>query len=284
MPASGIDRIVAQTAQVVIGEFRLPADHPSFRDTGPISHCIVVFPRTSVWIRHEGSRAFLADPTVSTIYNRGQRYERVPHSALGDHCDWFGVSDNVAREIAATLEPRAADSPAPFQFQRAPSDTRLYFRQRRLLARARRGELDDLEQEEEVMAVVGDVLRSAHTAAIGSGARRPGAAARHRQLAESARAELLRTVTQNLSVHDIAARVHTSPYHLCRVFRSVTGRTMHEYRAELRVRLSLEMLADSAASLSTVAHELGFASHSHFVTALRRHLGDTPSAVRAALR
>jgi len=54
------------------------------------------------------------------------------------------------------------------------------------------------------------------------------------------------------------------------------------------VRLGLELLAGggrvAAAGISAVAHELGFASHSHFVRATRHHLGVTPSAVRHALR
>src|SRR5215471_14004624 len=56
------------SSRIAIGAFRCPVAYPSFRDTGPIARYIVVFPRTGVWIRHEGSQPFLADPTVVTIY------------------------------------------------------------------------------------------------------------------------------------------------------------------------------------------------------------------------
>src|SRR4030095_4867940 len=100
-----IDSVIARSGRAAIGEFRCPVDHPSFRDSGAISECIVVFPRTSVWIRHEGSTTFFADPNIVTIYKRAQRYERFRHSNAGDRCDWFGVSDDVAREIAGAFEP-----------------------------------------------------------------------------------------------------------------------------------------------------------------------------------
>src|SRR5690348_15776892 len=83
-----LDAAVFETERVAIGAFRCPVSYPNFRDTGPIERCIVVFPRTSVWIQHEGSRPFLADPTIATIYNRSQRYQRFPAGADGDRCDW----------------------------------------------------------------------------------------------------------------------------------------------------------------------------------------------------
>ena len=63
MPNAFVDASVFVTSNVRIGTFRCPLAYPSFRDTGPIERCIVVFPRTAVWIRHAGSRAFLADPS-----------------------------------------------------------------------------------------------------------------------------------------------------------------------------------------------------------------------------
>src|SRR5947208_13715773 len=108
-----VDADLFRTRRVAIGMFRCPLRYPSFRDTGPIQQFLVVFPRTSVWIAHEGSRRFLADPTVATIYNYGQRYERFPSSPDGDRCDWFALSDVLAREIVSAFDESAAESPRP---------------------------------------------------------------------------------------------------------------------------------------------------------------------------
>jgi AraC family transcriptional regulator len=276
-----IDASVFEASDVSIGTFRCPVGYPSFRDTGPVERCLVVFPRTAVWIRHEGRRAFLADPSVTTIYNTAQRYERFPESPDGDRCDWFGVSDDLAREIVRDFDAHA-NSDHPFRFEWAASPTPLYLRQRALLHRAVAGVLDKLEGEEEVIEIVTSVIGLAYRTAPRLTRTTP-TAARHLDLVEAACAELLRSVRSNNSVSDIARAIGTSAYHLCRVFSACTGRTLHQHRAELRLRLALERLEDPAArnNLSAIAHDLGFCSHSHFVRVMRRYAGVTPSAVRA---
>jgi AraC-like DNA-binding protein len=270
---------------VAIGEFRCPVAHPRFHDSGSIQDYIVTFPRTAVWIQHEGSRPFLADPNLATIYNRRQRYVRHAASPAGDRCDWFGVSESVAREIVAAYDQAAAESERPFQFEWASSPAPLYYRARQLLARARRHALCTMEAEEGVMDLVATLLEGAYAALPKPKARRRVAVARHRELADAARAALAHCPERNTSVHELAERLGTSPFHLCRVFRACTGRTMHGYRNELRVRFAMERLAagNGREPISGVAHDLGFASHAHFVLAMRRHVGVTPSAVRGGL-
>jgi AraC-like DNA-binding protein len=278
------EKHVFETPNVRIGSFRCPVGYPSFRDTGPIERSIVVFPRTAVWIRHEGRRPFLADPSVTTIYNAAQRYERFPESADGDRCDWYAVSDSIARAIVGDFDAHAASSDRPFRFQWAATPTQLYLRQRALLARAASGELDKLEGEETVIAIVRSVIGIAYRVERPL-TRSTATAARHHDLVHAARAELLRSVRSNNSVSDIAWAIGTSPYHLCRVFSASTGRTLHQHRTELRLRLALEHLEDrrSRNNLSAIAHDLGFSSHSHFVRLMRRYAGVTPSAARASL-
>ncbi|MEO7082888.1 MAG: helix-turn-helix transcriptional regulator [Gemmatimonadaceae bacterium] len=269
----------------MIGRFRCGVDDALFRDSGPIERAIVVFPRSSVWIAHEGSPPFVANPNVVTIYNRGQRYERRAISSDGDRCDWFAVSDAVAREIVAAFDESAAESAGVFRFEAAPSTPSLYVQQRRVACRAARGTADALALEEDVIDVVSSVMSLAYQRPLTRLARRPTAIARRRDLIEAAKAELLRTMSVNSSVDEIARTLGTSPFHLCRVFRAATGLTMHGYRSDARVRAALELLGDDAnpVTLSVVAHRLGFASHSHFISVCRRHLGETPRAIRDLL-
>lgn len=284
--AAPIDTVVLRTGRVSMGAFRCPVGHLLFRDSGAISECLVVFPRTSVRIRHEGSAAFVADPTIATIYNRGQRYERSAVSGEGDRCDWFAVTDELARDIVGAFDARAAESDRPFRFEWAPSTAEGYYRQRRLLERARRGAVDAMDAEEEVMRTVGAVISAAYGRTPQPRARSTRALQRHRELADAARVELLATLHLNRSVNDIATALGVSPFHLCRVFHACVGKTMNAFRNELRVRRALELLEagqGGARSLSTTAHDLGFASHSHFVVAMRRHFRTTPSDARRLL-
>lgn len=281
-----IDHVLARSPHATIGAFRCAVQHPQFRDSGPASQYLVVFPRTSVWIRHEGSARFLADPTIATIYNREQRYERFPASAAGDQCDWFGIADDIARDVASAFDPTALDSARPFAVEWTTSSAALYLRQRILHRRARRHAITALELDEAVVAIVAEVLANAYHRAPTPLAYNARALTRRRDLVDAARAELHRTVRQNVSVPDIANAVGTTPFHLCRIFRDATGATLHGYRTTLRMRLALEHLesSDRDGTLSHLALELGYTSHSHLVQATRRQFGRTPTALQQLLR
>src|SRR5438045_2518660 len=124
MPEASADRIVFATDSVTIGAFRCATEHPAFRDSGPIKQDCFVFPRTTVVIEHANARPFIADPTIITLYNREQRYQRRPVSADGDRCDWFAVSPEVLRGALLHRDRAAAESSRPIRFAHAPSDAR----------------------------------------------------------------------------------------------------------------------------------------------------------------
>jgi AraC-like DNA-binding protein len=86
----------------------------------------------------------------------------------------------------------------------------------------------------------------------------------------------------NLSLVEIARAVHCSPFHLARLFRAAVGSTIHQYQLRLRLALALERLSDHPASLTHLALDLGFSSHSHFTTAFQRLFGTSPSKFRRA--
>jgi AraC family transcriptional regulator len=77
--------------------------------------------------------------------------------------------------------------------------------------------------------------------------------------------------------------VHSSPYHLARVFRHHTGESIHSYRTGLRLRLGLQLVADPDVDIASAAIALGFASHSHFTTSFGRLFRMTPSMARQSL-
>ncbi len=160
-------------------------------------------------------------------------------------------------------------------------------RQRALLRRVVSGAASAPDVEESVIDIVAAVLAHAYERPLRPLASRASAMRRRRDLAEAARAELGRAPQVDRSVRDLARTLGTSAFHLCRVFRAVTGMTLQTYRTELRLRLALELLEGSrtsSASLSRIAHRLGFSSHAHFAVATRRLFGVPPSAVRTMLR
>lgn len=258
--------------------------HPQFRSEGQITYGLeIAFPRTAVWIQHSGARRFLADPHVITLYKAGQDYAREVLSPDGDRSDWFGVTAPAAREIMEDCGADWHDGDRPLRVAHTWSDGPLYFRQRQLFHALRRGDLEALAAEQAILELIASVTRRAHEKRRSPDRRSRRTRTAHRDLAEGARAELAQDVTASLGLSDVAARLNVSPYHLCRVFRDQVGMTLHAYRLDMRLRIALERIADSNATLSELAFELGFSSHSHFTSTLRRRMALVPSVARGLL-
>lgn len=275
-----LDTIVFTTPLVSAAHFRCDASDPRFRDTGPTANCVVVFPRTAVWLTYAGSRPFVADPSLATIYNAGQEYHREPISLDGDRCEWFAVSPSIAREISESFDEKAADNwDKPFGAEHAPVERELYLTQRAFFTRLERGEISSLEAEETIIALVSSVVARAYD----RGRTQNDDAEWQMDLVERTKASLLATLFDRRSLGDLAAEMQVSPFHLCRVFRRRTGRSLHEYKTDLRLRHALEMIGERSHDLSRIAYDCGFSSHSHFTASMRTMFGLTPSELRKRL-
>ncbi|MGE0041854.1 MAG: helix-turn-helix transcriptional regulator [Vicinamibacterales bacterium] len=266
---------------VTVGRWRCPVESPHFADSGPAGAYFFCFPRTSVWIQHAGQRPFVADPNVVTFYNAGQAYARQPLSAEGDHGDWFAVAPEVIAGTLAAYDPPAADRPdRPFTVSHGPSDPATYLLQRAVFEHVSREPVPDALFVEETVL---DILDRIAGLAMGPEATAPAQAGRGRELSEAARSVLAARFAEGLTLGDIARAVDTSVFHLARVFRRVTGTTLHAYRNQLRLRTGLGSLAEKDTDLLDLALALGYSSHSHFTEAFRRSFGATPSVVRGCL-
>ena len=264
------------------GTFHCPPDHPRFQDTGPIEGWLIVFPRTSVTIAQEGRYPFVADPNTIVFYNRGQPYRRGLVSVEGDICDWFAFDPALVVELVAQYDRSVYRRElTPFTFSHSPCQTDLYLQQRLIVRQLHRSDYDPLAVEEGAVALL------ATSVALAYRRTQPGAAQRrqetrqaHRQLARDAAAYLAVHFRQPLTISDVANALATSPYHLCRVFKREIGRSLHQHLSNLRLRATLEPLADSTIDLTTIGLDYGFASHSHFSAAFRKSFGLTPSQFR----
>ena len=84
-----------------------------------------------------------------------------------------------------------------------------------------------------------------------------------------------------MSLAQVAAAAHVSPFHFCRVFRAATGVTFTEYVSRLRVERAKTLLADASVRVSEVAYATGFGSISQFNTVFRQCVGKTPTQYRS---
>jgi AraC-like DNA-binding protein len=81
------------------------------------------------------------------------------------------------------------------------------------------------------------------------------------------------------SLADLAKVANLSPYHLCHVFRQVTGTPIYDYVLRERLAQALDAVLDGG-DLTAIALDAGFASHSHFTARFRAFFGCTPTAFR----
>ena len=86
---------------------------------------------------------------------------------------------------------------------------------------------------------------------------------------------------EEITLAGLARLAELSPHHFAGAFRTSTGVAPHRYLMERRIARGCELLAKSEATVTTVAHALGFASHGHFSESFRRFVGVTPSEYRA---
>lgn len=277
--------IVFQTELLSIGRFRCPSHHRAWREENCIGeYPLIVFPRVPVRIRHVDKPELVADPTCITYYNKGQMYFRGLLHQRGDACEFYVVSPTLLAEMAAEFDPRARERPdAPFSFAHGPSDPESYLRQREVYDHvAANADVNVLRVQETMLHVIRRVvgmafrIRGQREAAD----RRSGTQRAHRQAVEAARTYLAGRIGQAIQLEDIAAAVHLSPYHLCRIFRRQTGLSLHQYLTQLRLRSSLELLAEGESDLTRLALKLGYSSHAHFTAAFSRAFRIPPSRYR----
>jgi AraC-like DNA-binding protein/ligand-binding sensor protein len=89
-------------------------------------------------------------------------------------------------------------------------------------------------------------------------------------------------LAERLGLRQVAAAVHVSPFHFCRVFRAATGLTLTEYVSRVRVDRARTLLADPTVRVSEVAYAAGFGSIAQFNTVFRRVAGKSPTEYRKA--
>jgi len=89
--------------------------------------------------------------------------------------------------------------------------------------------------------------------------------------------------TDDLSLGQVAAAVHTSIFYFCKLFRKVTGTTFTEFVARTRVEHAKNLLLNPNLRISEIAYEIGFQSLTHFNRVFKKVAGESPTEYRARL-
>ena len=107
---------------------------------------------------------------------------------------------------------------------------------------------------------------------------------RHAELLARAVAYIGENLTTLTGVREVARAVYISPSYLALIFKQKMGQSVMQYILALRIGKAARELVSSGKSVSEIAEECGFASATHFTNTFRRHIGQSPSAYRAAYK
>jgi AraC-like DNA-binding protein len=260
-------RILHRGPGFALGLFRCGPGDPRWVEENSIGdghH--VVFPRRTVLIKRSRGDV-VADSNVAVLYDAGETYRRAPVDPRGDECSYAELDEELVGAIAgATRFPRGA----------VPLDARVYALQWATIATlSGTYDRDLLATDEQILTLLAHVVRAAFDEPARTGRPRDSGS-----IVAAAKGVLGERLGDALSVEEVAREVPVSPYHLIRLFRQETGMTLHRYRTHLRLRASLDRLANRDESIAGIARSLGFASHSHFTARFRSVFGIAPSDVR----
>jgi AraC family transcriptional regulator len=260
----------------------------------------IVLMRSGAFSKHLGRRTVTADVNQAVFFSKESTYH-VSHPAdCGDRGTIFTPSPRVLNDIICELDPTVHERPEwTFPFVTGPCDSGVFWRHYELVLRLEGAGSDRLDPlwpdplwpdplwpdplwiDETALQIITGVLEAAFAQqGMPRKRRREGTEADHADRTEAAKSYLASRLSERVTLDDVARAVYVSPFHLARIFQQRTGMPIHRYLIRLRLRASLERLADGADDLTELAIELGFSSHSHFTDAFRREFGRTPSEVR----
>jgi len=239
-----------------------------------------IFPHSGSFRVHSADTIGLLDCGRVGLFNGGVPFRSAHPYGDSDSGSDLAIQPAVLREILARHDPEAADRPErPFSVGWGPCDPESFLLHRLILRKVSAGldPADPLEVEELSLLLANRIAGHA----LGSRPRRPDpGSARERAEAEALRGLLSASPGGRHRLDALARRFGSTPFRLCRSFRSVTGSTIHKYLTGIRLHRAVDRLAGGCRDLTDLALELGFSSHSHFTSTFRKSLGVTPEGVR----
>ena len=97
-----------------------------------------------------------------------------------------------------------------------------------------------------------------------------------REKIQEARLIIEQSIDQPHTIRELSRKVAMNECYLKKGFKTIVGKTIHEYQQELRVAKAKELLQQQGCTVTDVANILGYSSISLFSTAFKRITGMKP--------
>lgn len=229
----------------------------------------ISFPQQGVYVHSVGRREVVADTNQVVIINEDEPYQVSHPIPGGDATLTVGVDRATLLEITPPEYRQTRGRPA-LNRSGLRIDARTQLLAAQLRQRMSRRSIDRLEAESQLLQLIRHTLgdTGSHTARQGHG--------HTEKMADDVKLLLASDPWRRWTLAEMADKVSVTPVYLTDAFRRVEGVPLYRYHLRMRLALALNLLADCN-DLTTLAIDLGFASHSHFSASFKRTYGLTPS-------
>jgi two-component system response regulator YesN len=85
---------------------------------------------------------------------------------------------------------------------------------------------------------------------------------------------------EDLTLDDVARKVHISPSHLSRLFKDELGMTIIDYLTDIRIAAAKQMLENSDLMVKEIAEKVGYQEASYFTRVFKKNTGVSPAEYR----
>ena len=95
---------------------------------------------------------------------------------------------------------------------------------------------------------------------------------------ESALEYINNNLSAELTLERLASAANFNAIYFHKLFKASTGKTLHEYVEDQRIKKAINLLISTNLTLTQIAYECGFSSQSYFSYAFKRRMKLTPRA------
>ena len=83
-------------------------------------------------------------------------------------------------------------------------------------------------------------------------------------------------LSEDLNLANLSDLANLSPTHFHKLFKASTGKTLHEYIEEQRIKKAIDLIIETDYTNAKIAYECGFSSQSYFNYAFKRKMNASP--------
>ena len=200
-------------------------------------------------------------------------YEAIHEHYINDYCFYIEFDDNVLDQLAYSFSTVILDflknkDQSSILLKNNPSVSYTTW----LLHRGTNDAITSLEFQSAILQLITTVLGQASN---------PSSADRSlHDSVDKAKQFIAENFSEDISLEDVAAASHISPFHFSRVFKYNTNFSPHQFLLDVRLFNARKMLLNTTLNVSDVGYSSGFSNPDYFLTVFKKKHGVTPSEFR----